>query len=285
MALTRAYEENEVSPELRRIYAGIRADFDLPFVPTLFKVAAGIPEYLRLMWDDLEHVAGSREFHSASRALQEFAQVQLVTEGWRISDQRRVLAGQRFSSTDVEALGGIVSAFAKALPQMTLFARLMQLGYSGGQPGRVGSANHPSPISRMITFNIPNERDSGLRAWLIYADIKKTTGCRSVFSFFRALSPFPGYLASVWMDSKKLMKEPGFQRSREELAKRSRALLNGLPVRDHRKHGKNISPEEWREIEETVDGFVRLLPQFSLLVAAWQRSFSSGFGAGSIRVA
>jgi hypothetical protein len=34
-----------------------------------------------------------------------------------------------------------------------------------------------------------------------------------------------------------------------------------------------VAPNEWREIEETVDGFVRQLPLDALLMAVWQRSF------------
>ena len=49
MALTRAYEEHEVTPEIRRMYASIRTGFDLPFVPTVLKLSAGIPEYLKIV--------------------------------------------------------------------------------------------------------------------------------------------------------------------------------------------------------------------------------------------
>ena len=73
MALTRAYEEHEVPPEIRRMYASIRAGFDLPFVPTIFKLSAGIPQYLKVVWKDLESVVCSREFESAARAFQEIA--------------------------------------------------------------------------------------------------------------------------------------------------------------------------------------------------------------------
>ncbi|HEX4606499.1 MAG TPA: hypothetical protein VH724_21045, partial [Candidatus Angelobacter sp.] len=60
MSLTRAYEENEVTPELRRMYASIRTGFDLPFVPTVLKLSAGVPQYLKLAWKDLEGVVCSR---------------------------------------------------------------------------------------------------------------------------------------------------------------------------------------------------------------------------------
>ena len=42
MAFTRIYEEHEVGPELKRVYGDVRANFDLPFVPTMFKVLAGV---------------------------------------------------------------------------------------------------------------------------------------------------------------------------------------------------------------------------------------------------
>lgn len=273
MAFTRAYEEHEVSAELRRIFADIRTSLDLPFVPTLFKVLAAQPEYLRVVWSDLANVARSREFHAASTALEEYCHSEAVTGGWRFSDQRKQLAAQRFSASDVEVLTSVVGIFSRALPQMTLLARLVQLGYSGGQRGRVLSSRQASALARLLTINIPNERDAGLRAWMIYTDIKRTTDAKNVMSAFRVLSPFPGYLASVWFDSKKLMRDASFAHAKEEVAQRSRALLSGLPVGDHRRASKKIEAKEWREIEETVDGFVGQLPQMSLLTAVWQRSF------------
>jgi hypothetical protein len=273
MALARALEECDVSPEVQRIYADVRRSFDLPLVPTLFKLSACMPDYLRLMWSDLAEIVRSREFHAATRALEEYAGSQVVNGEWCMNDQHKALAGQGFSDTDVEMLAGVVSTFAKAAPQMTLFSRLMQLGYSGGQPGRISEGKQASALSRMISLHIPNERDAGLRAWLIYADIKKTIGSKHVFSIFRLISPYPGYLASVWIDAKRLFQERSFLRARDEITARSRALLTGIPVGDHRRMARNITPSQWSDIEESVDGFVRLMPQFVLFSAVWQRAF------------
>jgi len=279
MPLARVYEENEVGLEVRRIFGEARANFDLPFVPTVFKVLAGVPDYLKPMWADLHQVARSREFHSAARALEEFSSSQAIFGGWRLSDQHKALSGQKFSVDDEEVLAGVASIFGKAIPQMALFCRLMQVGYSGGQSGRVGSAKQAYALSRWFSLHVPPERDAGLRAWLIYSDIRKTLRSRHVFSVFRVLSPYPGYLASLWVETKKLLEDPAFHRSADEIARRSRALLSGLPVRDHRKIARSLSPLQWREIEETVDSFTRLLPQFVLFSALWQRSFRT-YGVG-----
>lgn len=275
MALTRAYEEHEVTPELRRLYANVRSSFDLPFIPTIFKLSAGIPEYLRKMWDDLHAVASSKEFQGAAQALQELAHSASVTGGWTFSDQPKTLAADKFSNADIRVIGGIVNLFARATAQMTLFVRLMQRGYSGGQRGRVTHSRQIAALAQMVRIDIPNEREAGLRVWLIYSDIKKTTGAKNVLSLYRVLAPFPGYLASAWLDSKKLLTDSSFIAAREDLNRRIRALLTGMPVKDHRALLKDLGPEKWREIEETVDGFARNLPQFVLLTAAWQRSFPS----------
>jgi Halocarboxylic acid dehydrogenase DehI len=272
MALTRLYEETELTPELRRLYTDVRYSFDLPFVPSLFKACAGVPEYLKLMWNDLGPVARSREFQTAGLALEEFIRSLAVSDGLRFSDQQRVLAEQKFTPDDIEQFGGIVNIFMRALPRMALFARLMQRGYSGGQPGRVSSGKQLSALPRLVTLHVPNERDAGLRVWLIYNDIKKSTGSSHVLSLLRAISPFPGYLASVWVEAKKVMREDAFQLSRERVDKRAVALITGLPVRDHRA-ARHVTAAQWQDVEETVDGFARLLPQFSLLAAVWQRSF------------
>jgi len=273
MSLTRLYEEEDLAPDLRRLYTDIRCGLDLPFVPSLFKLAAGIPEYLKVIWHDLGPVARSREFQAVGLALEEFTRSLAISDGWTFSNQQRVLAEQKFPAEDMEQMAAIVGIFVRALPRMLLFTRLVQRGYSGGQPGRVTSAKRVSAIPRLVTLHVPNERDAGLRVWLIYNDIRKTTDSSHIMSLLRVISPFPGYLASVWVDAKKVMRENSFAAARDRLNKRAMALLNGLPVRDHRASAKHVSPTQWKEIEEMVDGFARLAPQFALLSAVWQRSF------------
>lgn len=274
MALARVLEESDVSPEVRRIYADVRKSFDLPLVPTMLKVSACVPDYLRVIWSDLAESVRSREFQAATQALEEFACSQVLNGDWRMHDQHKALAGQGFSATDTEMLAGVVSTFARATAQMVLFSRLLQLGYSGGQRGKVSEGKQASALSRLISLHVPNEREAGLRAWLIYSDIKKTTGSKYVFSIFRLISPYPGYLASVWIDAKRLFQERSFLRARDEITVRSRALLIGIPVADHRLLGRSITSSQWSDIEESVDGFVRLLPQFLLFCALWQRAFA-----------
>src|SRR6476620_9071101 len=271
MALNRAYEEHEVTPEIRRMYASIRAGFDLPFVPTVFKLSAGIPQYLKVVWKDLESVVCSREFETSARAYQEIAHSAAISGGWTFSDQPAVLSADKFSNADIRVIGGIIGLFARATAQMALFSRLIQRGYSGGQKGRVTRLKQVSALAQMVRVHIPNEREAGLRVWLIYADIKKTTRAKNVLGVYRALSPFPSYLASAWLDSKRLLADPSFVSAHEDLNRRARALLTGLPVKDHRSLLKDFNPAQWQEIEETVDGFARLLPQFVLLTAVWQR--------------
>jgi hypothetical protein len=126
----------------------------------------------------------------------------------------------------------------------------------------------------MVTVHVPSERDASLRVWLIYSDIKRTTGAKNVMSMFRMLAPYPTYLGSVWVDAKKVLANREFQRSRDQLIQRSIGLLNGLPVRDHRHLARDISERDWRDIEETVDGYAKLLPQLALLSAVWLRFFA-----------
>jgi hypothetical protein len=273
--LTRIFEDDEVGPEIERIFADIRARFDLPFVPLPFRVLAAIPEYLRLMWRDLGPVAGSREFRSAAVALQEFVRSQAITGGWCFGDQERVLAEQKISSEDTLVLAGVVGVFNRALPALVIFLRLMQMGYSGGTAGRITPGKLAPALSRLITMHIPSEREASLRVWLLYGEIRRTTGEAQVPDLFRVLSPFPGYLASAWLDSKRLFKDQGFQRAREEVARRAASSVVGIPVHDHRKLSQSISAEQWSQIEETVDGYVRLLPFYALLAATWRRSFAT----------
>jgi hypothetical protein len=273
MSLLRAYEEHEVGPDIRRIYSEVRAYFDLPFVPTIFKVLAGEPEYFRLMWRDLGPVAASKEFHQAAAALDEYVRSEAISGGWRFSDQQRTLAEQKVSPTDMPVLGGVVGVFARALPRMALFTRLVQLGYSGGQHGRISNDKSYPALSRLISLHIPPEKQASLRVWLIYSEIRRTTSSKYVMSMYRALSPFPAYLASSWMDSKRLIKNRDFLMARDRIARRAQALTVGLPVNDHRELVRHMSTQRRRELESTMDAFVRLQPQFALIASIWRRSF------------
>lgn len=274
MALTRIFEEHEVGADIRRVYSEIRTNFDLPFVPTVFKVLAGDPDYLKLLWRDLGPVTASREFRQAASALEEYIRSEAISGGWRFSDQERTLAEQKVSLPDIPVLGGVVGVFARALPRMALFTRLIQAGYSGGQPGRITAAKSNPALSRLISLHIPPEKEASLRVWLIYSEIKRNTGSKHVMSMFRALSPFPAYLASSWIDSKRLLKIREFQVARDRVARRAQSLIVGLPVSDHRSLSRGISPQRWRDIEDMMEAFVRVQPQFALLAWTWRRSFA-----------
>jgi halocarboxylic acid dehydrogenase DehI len=284
MPFTRAYEEHEVSPDVRRLYSDVRLSLDLPFVPTPFKLLAAAPDYLRLMWSDLGPVARSKEFHLATVALEEVARSSAVKGGWRFTDQAKALAGEHFTPHDTEIIAELPGIFLRTLCAMALFTRLMQRGYAGGQRGRVTEGKQAAALARTIRLQIPNERDAGLRVWLVYSDIRRTTGARNVISMFRALSPFPGYLASTWVETRKVMHAPAFLRARDEVNRHALALITGMPVSDHRAEFRQIPPAQWREIEETIDGFARLVPQFALACAVWQRSFPLA-AAGIVRSA
>jgi hypothetical protein len=273
MAFSRAYEENEVGPELRRIYSELRTNFDVPFVPTLFKSLAAVPPYLKGMWRDLAPIAASREFHEASESLDDFIRAAAIGGGWRLRDQERMLAEQKISTNDVPVLAGVVGIFVRTLPRLLLFARLMQCGYQQGQKGRVSSGKQAPALSRLITLHVPNEREASLRVWLLYADIRRTMKTKSVMSLYRALSPFPSYLASAWVDSKSVLSDKGFQRASEEVSKRATFLMRGIPVRDHGSILKDLSPEQARDVRETVEEFVRTVPALALLTVVWRRSF------------
>ena len=272
MAFTRAWEENDVSRDVKRIFLDARSALNLPYLPTLFKLLANSPDYLKEAWNDLAPVVRSKEFHAAGLALEEYIYSVVVTAGWRFTEQRRELQDQRFSNEDTIFIADALAIFAHGLPQVLLLARLLQAGYSGGQSGRISHVKQTSMISQALKIHVPNEREAGLRSWLIYNDIKKTTGSRSVMSVLRFISSYPGYLTSVWMDWKKTLKNPAVLRAKEEVSRRSAGLITGLPVGDHRASGK-IKPEQWREIEETIDGFVRMLPLFALVTAVWRKSF------------
>src|SRR5207245_8139021 len=125
-------------------------------------------------------VIRSKEFQTAAQAFQEIAHSTAVTGGWTSSDQPKLLAADKFSNADIRVIGGMVSLFARAAAQMALFSRLMQRGYSGGQKGRVTKAKQVAAMAQMVRVHVPNEREAGLRGWLIYSDIKKTTGAQSV---------------------------------------------------------------------------------------------------------
>ena len=111
MAFTRAWEENDVSRDIKRIYSEARAAMNLPYIPTVFKVLANSPDYLKVVWNDLGPVVRSKEFHAAALALEEYIYSLVVAGGWRFNEQRRELQDQRFSVEDTIFVADAVAIF------------------------------------------------------------------------------------------------------------------------------------------------------------------------------
>ena len=225
MVLPRLRGVSEISSEDQRVYAAVRAGLDSPFLPSLFQQLAGAPDYLRAMWRDLEAVVQSREFQAAVKALEEFSQSLMSSGGWSFSDPQRVLSRQKFSAADIAHLGGIAATLARVSVRMALFARLMRTGLFGGQGGRLSPGRQASVLARLITLHVPGEDDAGWRTGLIFSDIKRTLDTRHVPVMYRVLSPFPPYLASVWLDSKKMLADASFAHAYEQVAQRASGLL------------------------------------------------------------
>src|SRR5258707_13106405 len=100
MAFPRAWEENDVSRDIKGIFMDARSALNLPYIPTLFKVLANSPDYLKLAWNDLAPVIRSKEFHAAGLALQEYIYSVVVAGGVGVNAQRRGLHDQRCSNED-----------------------------------------------------------------------------------------------------------------------------------------------------------------------------------------
>src|SRR5258708_12616262 len=156
MAFTRAWEENDVSRDIKRIFMDARSALNLPYVPTLFKVLANSPEYLKVAWNDLAPVVRSKEFHAASLALEEYIYSVVVAAGWRFNEQRRELQDQRFCTEDIIFIADALAIFAHGLPQTLLIARLLQVGYSGGQRGRISHTKQNTMIPQPLQLHPPN---------------------------------------------------------------------------------------------------------------------------------
>src|SRR5437868_8891385 len=123
MAFTRAWEETDVSRDVKRIFTDARAALNLPYLPTLFKVLANSPDYLKVAWSDLAPVVRSKEFHAASLALEEYIYSVVVAAGWRFNDQRRGLQGQKISTEDIIFIADALAIFAPGSPAVLLDER------------------------------------------------------------------------------------------------------------------------------------------------------------------
>ena len=92
-----------------------------------------------------------------------------------------------------------------------------------------------------LAFGYPGSRIAGVQGARWERGSPGSGVARGLRGLYRALSPFPSYLASAWLDGKRLLAEPSFITARDELNRRGRALLAGLPVRDHRAILKDLS--------------------------------------------
>jgi len=107
----------------------------------------------------------------------------------------------------------------------------MQRGYSGGQKGRVTRLKQVSALAQMVRVHIPKRARSGLRVWLIYSDIKKTTGAKSVLSLVPRAFAISQLSASACSTATHCWPNPRFIKRSGRAEPPCRALLAGMPVR------------------------------------------------------
>lgn len=113
-------EEYESAGDVEDVYRSIRSVTTLPYVPIEFRAIARWPAYLRMAWDDLEHVITHPEYRLRRRSLSYYSAggTHYFTHPVRLG--RNALRDAGMSHGDIDELKGTLEVFATATPAQLL---------------------------------------------------------------------------------------------------------------------------------------------------------------------
>lgn len=113
-------EEEDATDDVAAVYRAVRSVTTLPYVPIEFRVIARWPAYLRMAWDDLEHVIPHPEYRMRRRSLSYYSAggTHYFTHPVRLG--RPALREAGMSDEAIAALQATLEVFATSTPAQLL---------------------------------------------------------------------------------------------------------------------------------------------------------------------
>jgi hypothetical protein len=223
----RLVTEEEADNATRQIFADIKRTLGLPVLKLFYPALAVYPTFLRLHWEALQPIAGSREMFSAADCLRADAYTR-VHNYFQVRD----LSAHKPLRTDADA--GDVSAIAEFyhhVEPLLLLLACYQMQALEGAAGQTGTS--PTPQSPRWSLHLPScsvdEQSAPAALKKKFEEIRRLLGVPFINPEYCAFADWPEFLSVYWDALKQMLASPVYDECRYGVRSTAWSLTAQLP--------------------------------------------------------
>ncbi len=269
--------EYKAEGEIERVYHDIKQTLRVTGVNLNFRTWAKYPKFLPLMWDAVRPNLETRIFEETSDRVR--------AEAVRIADdlgRLNAVSKTHLGASQAYQVQAALDLYHYINPKLLLLTAGVQLALEGEAFGRyyriddgMEVLSRGAPL-KMYPMAMVSERPGNWRMRRLFKDIKGTLSLSSVNSDYRTLALWPDYLKRSWKRLKPITKRKEYRRYSTDLGTRARSLARTLPypIPLSRESVEEVG-ENAREIMETTESFMKLLPSLIINIALFQLDWKS----------
>jgi hypothetical protein len=265
-------DEDELTPQVRKIFEDLRSTLRVPLVNYLFRALARYPAFLEEAWFHVRPHLRTRAFELEADRLRAEALLEPVPEG------SGLLAA---AEDDLPQLRSFTETIYYVLPKLLLIASALEACLpretdeappEGGAEGFHGGAGLlPLGVAEgtvALPMVSPGEAPEEVRG--VFEEIKRRHHHPGVATYYRALGNWPRFLSQVWSEVKPIVDSPPFLERRQRLIAHAervvRVWVEPLPAEELEAAGLRGSDEQ--DLRAILTAFrLRMIPDLLLDVS------------------
>jgi hypothetical protein len=275
----RLVPEQESDAATRQVFTEIKQALGLPALQLYHPALAVYPTFLRLHWDLVRAIAGSRELFNAAERLRADAYTR-THNYFRIPDLSSHVQQPRPDGETTKV--ALVANFYHYKEPLLLLLFCYQMQAMEGPAGQAGTAVTPHTAA-MIVDEPPctlDEHKAPAPLKKKYEDIKRALDLPFVNPEFCAFASWPHFLDSYWETLKKMINSPLYDECRYGVRSTAWTLAAQLPgpaeLTMEQLAEAGMSAEEVSSVVRILELFVRNLSGQLLNVAAAKIALEGG---------
>jgi len=272
----RLVTEEEADDATRRVFADIKSTLGLPFLKLFYPALAVYPAFLRLHWDAVRPIAGSRELFTAAGCLRAEAYTR---------------AHNYFRMPDLSAHGKLgpdaidisaVADFYHYLEPLLLLLACYQMQAMEGVAGLTG--DHPTPQTAPPMPHPPScsvdERSASPALKKQFEDIRRLLCVPFINPEYCAFACRPDFFKAYWDALKQMIASPVYDECRYGVRATAWSLASRLPgpteITLDQLSEAGMSPDDIASVARILELFVTNLSGQLLNVAAAKIAIEGG---------
>lgn len=266
-------EISTASEEVRDCLREIQDTLEIPWIPANWRAYGMFPAVMTLFWERLKPATETERFLEESIALTERVYAD-IADWYQPGFQSEIEEGQR------RRLDRELNAFSFGNPQLFIQQIALRrslagevVGEDGDAEARRGPGAYRHPEIQLVGELQAGEISPEIQA--VYHEIKRTLDIPFVPDDHRAIARYPAFFFAGWEDIKRWRERPEYHLLKQTVIERANEAADRLRpaiVVGEREVGDLFdSPEDFHQLQRTVEMFTAILPELIVQTALFRR--------------